>query len=143
MSILPRAGLAALFVFGISHRDTGAVELKTDVVFAKRGDQELKLDIALPDDGQSRPAVLCIHGGGWRSGNRQAYRREIQRLAGDGYVAATTDYRLTGVAAWPAQIDDVQAALKWLVDHADDYGIDRERIGVMGASAGGHLSSSC
>lgn len=118
-----------------------AGELKTDIVFAKRGDLELKLDIALPDgDGKLRPAIICVHGGGWRGGSRQTYHKHMDAISKQGYVAVTVDYRLTQVAAWPAQIDDVQAAFKWLVDHADEYGIDRERIGVMGESAGGHLS---
>ena len=86
------------------------------------------------------PRTVCIHGGGWRAGSRVGYRNLIKEFAGKGYVAATVSYRLTDVAAWPAQIEDVQAAISFLVKNADDYRIDPERMGVLGASAGGHLS---
>lgn len=118
-----------------------AEDYRPDIVFAKRGERELKLDMALPDGGaKMRPAIVCIHGGGWRAGSRAAYRKLIQEFAGQGFVAATVEYRLTDVAPWPAQIDDVKAAISFLVKHADDFGLDAERIGVLGASAGGHLS---
>ena len=76
-----------------------ADEFNTDIVFAKRGDQELKLDIALPSgDSKMRPTVVCIHGGGWRAGNRNSYHKQVKSFAKLGYVAATIDYRLTSVA---------------------------------------------
>lgn len=118
-----------------------AEDIRTDIVFANRDGQELKLDIALPDGKKvMRPAIVCIHGSGWRAGSRGAYRNQIKTFAEQGFVAATVEYRLTDVAAWPAQIDDVQAAIGFLVEHADEYRIDPERVGVLGASAGGHLS---
>ena len=116
-------------------------EIKRDIVFAQRDGQQLQLDIALPDDdGNMRPTVICIHGGGWKEGKRQSYHGQLEEMSKHGYVVATIDYRLTGIAPWPAQIVDVRDAMKWLVDHADDYGIDPQRIGLMGGSAGGHLS---
>ena len=118
-----------------------AQDYREDIIFAKRGDRELKLDIALPaGEAKLRPTIVCIHGGGWRAGSRFDYRNQIREFAGKGYVAATVSYRLTDVAAWPAQIEDVQAAISFLVKNADDYRIDPERMGVLGASAGGHLS---
>lgn len=116
-------------------------EFKKDIVYARRGEQELKLNLALPlKAGTMRPAIICIHGGAWQSGNRQSYDHLIDALAYRGYVAATIDYRLTGVAPWPAQLDDVKAAHRWIVDHATTYGIDPERIAAVGDSAGGHLA---
>jgi len=116
-------------------------DYRPDIVFADRDGRELKLDIALPDGDQSmRPAMVCIHGGGWRSGNRGTYQALIRKLARQGVVAATVEYRLTDVASWPAQIEDVNSAIGFLVRHAAEYGIDPERMGVLGASAGGHLS---
>jgi acetyl esterase/lipase len=118
-----------------------AVEFTKDITFARRGGLELKLDIAVPaGDAKMRPAIMCIHGGGWFSGSRKSYYRHMEEIAKRGYVVATIDYRLTPVAPWPAQLEDVQAGLKWLVDNADKYGIDSERIGVVGQSAGGHLA---
>lgn len=136
-----RVLLVALGVALSATPDLFADEFQTDIVFAKRGDQELKFDIALPSgEGRMRPTVVCIHGGGWRAGSRTSYHEQVKSFAKLGYVAATVEYRLTSVAPWPAQIDDVKAALKFLVDHAERYGIDPERIGVLGESAGGQLS---
>ena len=117
-----------------------AAELKTDIPFVNRDGKDLKLDIVTQDDGKLHPAIVCIHGGGWRSGSRQAYHPLLKSLAAKGYVAATVEYRLTDVASWPAQMDDVNAAHEFLIKNAKKYGIDAERVGVMGHSAGGHLS---
>lgn len=119
---------------------TAEIETKRGIVYATRDGVELKLDLAFPKQGTMRPAVMCIHGGGWRAGNREAYHKRIAELAADGYVAATVSYRFSDVATWPAQFDDVKAAYRWLVDHANEFGIDPERIGLRGDSAGGHLS---
>ena len=117
------------------------VEVKEGLAFVTHGGVELKLDIALPSGSEAmRPAVVCIHGGAWRSGNRSTYSDLIKKLASEGYVAATVSYRLSQVAPWPAQLDDVRAAVRWLRQHAETYRIDPERIGVTGGSAGGHLS---
>ncbi len=116
------------------------ITTKNDVVYAKRVDVELKMDLAFPKQGTMRPAVMCIHGGGWRAGQRQSYHKRIAELAQDGYVAATVSYRFSDVATWPAQFDNAKAAYRHLVDNAKEYGIDPERIGVRGDSAGGHLS---
>ena len=100
-----------------------SAEIKQDIVYAKRDGQELQLDIALPaGDKKMRPTIVCIHGGGWKEGKRQSYHSQLQEMSQRGFVVATIDYRLTGVAPWPAQIVDVRDALQWLVQHADDYG---------------------
>lgn len=131
--------LVVLVVFAGSVR--ADIEVDEGVVYARRGDLELALDIARPDgEGTLRPTILCIHGGGWRGGSRDAYKGLIRELAEQGYVAATASYRLTTVAPWPAQLEDVEDALRFLHQNAKKYGIDVERIGAIGHSAGGHLS---
>jgi acetyl esterase/lipase len=121
--------------------DDAKVAPTRTVEFAKRGDRALELDIAVPEGGGDlRPLIVCIHGGGWIHGARHGYRDFIVELAKKGYVAATVSYRLSPVAPWPAQIDDVRAALRYLRSHAKEYGIDPERVGAIGHSAGGHLS---
>ena len=119
-----------------------AADLQKDIVYAKRGDRELKIDICVPDnDSKLRPALIFIHGGGWRQGSRQGYHKRMSEISDlMGYVTATVEYRLTDVASWPAQLDDVRDAYRWLVEHANDYSIDSERMAAMGHSAGGHLS---
>lgn len=86
-----------------------------------------------------RPAVVFIHGGGWNSGGQ--YNTFGAWLAERGYVVASIGYRLTTEAAWPAQIEDCKLGVRWLRANAAQYGVDPERIGVFGTSAGGHLAA--
>ena len=113
----------------------------TDVEYGKAGKTALLMDLALPKDASEKPqpAVVWIHGGGWSKGSKTPNVAAL--LVGHGYVTASVDYRLTGKAAFPAQIHDCKAAVRFLRAHARDYGIDPERIGVWGASAGGHLAA--
>lgn len=116
-------------------------EIRSDVTYVKRGRTELKLDIALPKgDGKIRPALLCFHGGGWVGGDKGRFKSLLPQLAQQGYVSVAVQYRLAGVKRWPAQFDDVRDAFKWVLSHADELGIDRERIGVLGESAGAQLA---
>src|SRR5262249_2482548 len=103
------------------------------------------LDLLLPKvpkGGKPLPLIVNIHGGAFRAGDKSMGVREIADLvdAGD-YVAATINYRLSGESTWPAQIHDCKAAIRWLRANAAKYGIAPDRIGVIGASAGGHLAA--
>ena len=104
-----------------------------------------KLDLYLPlgTGGAPRPAIVVVHGGGWRSGDKQRgqWARIPAQYASDGYVAISVNYRLTGEAPWPAQIEDVKAAVRWLRAHAEEHAVDVDRIGAYGNSAGAHLVS--
>jgi len=123
--------------------------LEQDLTYGKVGDVELKLDLARPKEGSGPfPAIVCIHGGAWAGGQRSDHRGQIEKAARKGYVAVTISYRLTepdpkthaGKFPFPAQIQDCKCAVRWLRSVADKYHIDTERIGVTGASAGGHLA---
>ena len=93
-------------------------EIKQGIVYAERNGQKLMLDIAVPEsEGKMRPAIMCIHGGGWKEGKRQSYHAQLEQMSKRGYVVATVDYRLTGVAPWPAQIVDVRDALQLSLIH--------------------------
>jgi dienelactone hydrolase len=111
------------------------------VEYSNPDKHHLQLDLARPKlpHGPS-PAVLCIHGGGFRAGTRDGYDGFCIKLARRGFVAGTVTYRLAPDSQFPAQIYDVKAAVRWLRAHAKDYGIDPNRIGVTGGSAGGHLA---
>ena len=119
----------------------GEVLVTEDVVYGKGSDVDLHLDIARPaePDGPS-PCIVVIHGGAWRQGNKRAHRREIRTFAQQGYVSATVQYRLCPEHRFPAQVQDVKCAVRYLRAHAEEYGIDPDRIGAIGYSAGAHLS---
>ena len=119
--------------------DSGPI--RKDVVFGKGGDVELKLDLAQPSRGKGPfPLVVCVHGGGWQIGHRNTHHATIRRLAAHGYVAATVQYRLTPKYPFPAQIEDVKCAVRFLRANAKKYNLDPNRVGALGDSAGGHLS---
>ncbi len=93
-----------------------------------------------------RPAVVAIHGGSWNGGSKAAFaydpRNLVIRLAQRGIVVLAIDYRLArpGSPSWPAVVDDLRKAVRWLRRHAAELGVDPDRIAVMGQSAGGHLA---
>lgn len=116
------------------------IELK-DIEYKKAGDKSLKLDIYhLKTLNQPAPALIFIHGGGWRSGKRSDYLPYLIDFAKEGYVTVTVSYRLQKEAKFPAAIQDVRCAIKWIRANANKYFIDPEKIVVIGGSAGGHLS---
>ena len=112
-----------------------------DIVYAKYGNRELRLDLFQPKDRGSAPlpAVLVVHGGGWLAGDKMRFRALAQTLALRGYVTAAVEYRLGGEARFPAAIHDCNAAVRWLRANAQQQGIDPEGIAAVGGSAGGHL----
>ena len=119
----------------------GQVEIEQDVVFGRGGDRELRCDVYRPPAPSGpAPAVLLVHGGSWRHGDRTQLRGYGILLGRAGYVCVASEYRLLPEAPWPAQIHDVKAALRWMRANATGLGIDPERIAVEGNSAGAHLA---
>lgn len=114
------------------------VQVDRDVVYADRDGLSLTLDIAYPRNlTEDVPAVVHIHGGAWRSGRKSA--AQAIRYAKLGWVGVSIDYRLSGVAKFPAGVHDCKAVIRWLRANAAKYHIDGKRIGAFGSSAGGHL----
>jgi acetyl esterase/lipase len=139
--------VSMLFLGRSFARAQKALAVPDDVVFeagieyANPDNQHLQLDLARPKKGEGPfPAVICIHGGGFRAGKRESYDALCLRLAQRGYVALTVSYRLAPKYPFPAAIHDTKAAVRWTRAHAAKYRIDPERIGVTGGSAGGHLA---
>ncbi len=112
-----------------------------DLTYGTGNGHDLRLDILRPDAllHPLRPAVLWVHGGGWRAGERQPHPNRA--LAERGFVTATMSYRFSDENVFPAQIHDVKAALRFLRATSEDWGIDADRIGIWGHSAGGHLAA--
>jgi len=117
------------------------IRYEVGIPFGKGGDVELKLDLAMPAQVRGRlPAVVCIHGGHWRTGRRELCGPMTFFLAEAGYVAVTVSYRLAPAHPFPAQLEDVKCAVRWLRANAETYHVDPDRIGAFGLSSGGHLA---
>jgi acetyl esterase/lipase len=108
-----------------------------------------RLDLALKKENglKPRPAIVVIHGGGWREGDKSSFASRDHGLPGNiedfadlGFVAVTINYRLAREAPFPAALEDCKCAVRWLRAHAKDYNVDPNRIGAYGNSAGGHLA---
>lgn len=120
----------------------GDLRVERSVVFGKGGDTNLEMNLALPQGKGPFPAVVVVHGGGWKGGNyKDALMNMIMmRIAKKGYVGACIQYRLTPSGArFPSQIEDCKCAVRWLRGNAEKYQIDTNHIGALGGSAGGHL----
>lgn len=124
--------------------------IKRDIVYRKLGDRSLLLDIYYPNSKTnnptskarlSRPAVLLIFGGGWRSGDRSQNEAMATELANHGYVAISAEYRLSPELIFPGALYDLKAAIRWMRANANTYHIDTNHIAVLGCSAGGQLAA--
>ena len=101
----------------------------------------LNADLFQPPEGEENgAAIVIVHGGGWREGDKTQLGGYGLLLAREGFVCLCTSYRLSQEERWPAQIQDVKAAIRWIRGNSDRLSIDPERIGISGNSAGGHLS---
>lgn len=116
------------------------VTFTRDIEFSNVDGQHLQVNLAQPQGAGKFPAVVCIHGGGFRAGKREGYDKLCLRLAQNGYVALTVTYRLAPAYPFPAAVQDCKAAVRWLRANAAKYNVDPDAIGVTGGSAGGHLA---
>lgn len=111
-----------------------------DIPYVSNGHERQKLDLYVSEKaGRPQPLIIWIHGGGWASGSKEGCPPLREGFIARGYAVASLNYRLSGDAVFPAQIEDCKAAIRWLRAHAKDYQLDSDHIGVWGSSAGGHL----
>lgn len=130
--------LAVALAFGLALAASGHRVLR-DIEYATVDGTSLLLDLCLPSGPAESPVplVLWVHGGGWRAGDKDPTRAPT--TLGEEYAIASVNYRLSDEAIFPAQIHDVKAAVRFLRGNADRFGLDPERFGAWGSSAGGHL----
>lgn len=119
----------------------GAIDAITGVTYLRASGQELKLDVYAPR-GLTRPnpTVIAFHGGGWVAGNKDGLILHLLPYLELGWSVVNVQYRLASVAPAPAAVEDCRCALRFVLEHADEYHFDTGRIVVTGASAGGHLA---
>lgn len=135
---MPFAQLVMPFRF---HRR--GVKVIRNVTYREVAGKRLQLDVAMPEEpGTNRPAILQIHGGAWIIGDKREQGWPlIGHLAANGWVCFNINYRLSPAATWPDHLVDLKYGLKWIREHAEEYGIDPGFVAVTGGSAGGHLTA--
>ena len=119
------------------------VKVVRDIVYARYGTREVQLDLYLPKDPPAGklPCIMTIHGGGWRSGDKERFARFASRFAEKGFAAACIAYRLRPEVQVRQCVEDVKASVRWIRAHAKEHRIDDGRIGAFGGSAGAHLAA--
>jgi acetyl esterase/lipase len=118
------------------------VSLVADQVYSHAGGKPRLADLYLPKTPQQKvPVVVWLHGGGWRFGDRHMAPDLSRFFAERGFAMVSIDYRLSDEAVFPAPIEDVKTAIRWIRSVADTFGLDSDRVGLWGSSAGGHLAA--
>jgi acetyl esterase/lipase len=126
----------------VARQASAPIVTRTDVIYGRVEGSALLANVAYPDGPGPRPAVLSVHGGRWRAGNRtDASSIKVAQWAEYGFFAMSIDYRLVGGSPAPAPYLDMRCAIRWIHAHAGDYGIAPERVYLIGQSAGGQLVS--
>lgn len=122
-------------------RQASNIDVRRNLTYKEVGGTKLKLDAYIPSGGGTRPGVMVIYGGGWVLGSKELSAPLARTIAQKGFIAFAMNYRLAPFHPFPAAVEDVQASVAWVRDHALDFGLDPARIGSIGGSAGGHLSA--
>jgi alpha-L-fucosidase 2 len=116
----------------------------SDIEFARAGDVSLTLDAWVPEGRGPFPTVIVVHGGGWEGGDKGTFVPPLfDPLKKAGFTWFTINYRLAPKHPFPACVEDTFRAVEWVKDHASTYKVDRNRIALMGESAGGHIVAYC
>ncbi len=142
MLVLMLFFIAVTLVIAQRRGSTGAtkvpegITVHRDITYVTDGHERQKLDLYVPDTGENLPLIIWVHGGAWLGGDKRHYNpREYLK---SGYAGASINYRLSQHAIFPAQIEDVKAAVRWLRANAETYRLDSDRFAAWGSSAGGH-----
>ncbi len=117
------------------------IEFQENVNYGTGAGEKLTLHLARPThSSEPAPGLVWIHGGGWMGGDKNFFKSMVRKSAEAGYVSVTVGYRFAPKHTFPAQVEDVKCAVRWMRAHAGELGLDPERIGAVGMSAGAHLA---
>jgi len=117
------------------------IKVEKDVVVGKTGNTDLHCDVYRPPVGtEKRMALIHFHGGGFARGNKDTLGPRVTPITARGYVSIAAQYRLSGAAKWPSQLEDAKTHVRWVRANASSLGIDPKRIAIVGYSAGGHIA---
>jgi len=136
---LPIIAVLLATVVAVAQDESTDITIQYNIVYSTPADEQLQLDAYQPPGDGPFSAVLVVHGGAWKYGNRKQLGFYAEALARRGHCCFAISYRLAPVHKFPAQIEDCRAAVKWIRSNADNYHVDPSRIGAIGYSAGGHL----
>ncbi|KFC17982.1 alpha/beta hydrolase [Epilithonimonas lactis] len=130
------------FITPIDRPTPTNIGVDKDVEYANVNGVSLKADIYYPlDKSKKYPGIAMVHGGGWISGSKENEKYMAQELASKGYVAMAVGYRLADVAKYPAAINDVETAIRFLMKNKKKYSLDSKNIAVLGESAGAQIAT--
>jgi acetyl esterase/lipase len=142
MRVLATVLAFALVPAFVNAQPSAPVVTKTDIIYGRVEGSALLANIAYPDGPSLKPAIISVHGGRWRAGNRaDASSIKVAQWAEFGFFAISIDYRLVGGSPAPAPQLDLLCAIRWVHAHANEYNIDPERVYLIGQSAGGQMVS--
>ena len=117
---------------------------ESNLIYKSIGKRNLKLDLFIPYKSKKPvPIVIFIHGGGWRSGDKSFQHPLASKVASKGFLCATIEYRLSPEAKYPAAVQDIKSAIKWIKKNAEAYNADSSKVTLLGCSSGGHLAALC
>jgi len=134
--------LGVVLLLTLQDKAAPEIEIVRDVVYGQGGTRTIRMHLVRPKaPSQPMPVVVYIHGGAWRQGSKEGGVSLLRSLARKGYLGATIEYRFSQEATFPAQIEDCKCAIRHLRANAKTYGLDPDRIGVWGSSAGGFLAA--
>lgn len=116
--------------------------IEPNITYQKVDGLEMKLDVYRPKvkNPKPLPTLIFIHGGGWRAGTKESYSLRVLPWLEKGWNVVNVEYRVTSQAKAPAAVEDCRCALRWVIENAEKYSFDKEKIVVSGQSAGGHLA---
>ncbi|WP_054512929.1 alpha/beta hydrolase [Chryseobacterium sp. ERMR1:04] len=118
------------------------IGIDKEVEYANINGLSLKADVYYPlDNSKKHPGIAMVHGGGWISGTKENEKYMAMELASKGYVTIAVGYRLADVAKYPAGVEDIETAIKWLKKNRKKYSLDQDKIAVLGESAGAQMAT--